>query len=86
MIQQHNKLNTIEVLDKYKILPKNKATMNIPLCWFFSMLIVRLALKIDVVKMEQAFFTRYKEGENAFYVSSKNSKGDEELVNKCMPS
>jgi hypothetical protein len=50
------------------------------------MLIVRLALKIDVVKMEQAFFTRYKEGENAFYVSSKNSKGDEELVNKCMPS
>ncbi len=36
--------------------------------------------------MEQAFFTKYYEGENAFYVSSKNSKGEEELVNKYMPS
>jgi hypothetical protein len=50
------------------------------------MLIVRLALKIDVLKMEQVFFTGYREGENAFYVSSKNSKGEEELVSKYLPS
>ncbi len=76
MIQQHNKLNIVEVLDKYKILPKNKARMSIPLCWFFFMFIVRLTLKIDVLKMEQAFFTGYHEGENAFYVSQKNSKSE----------
>jgi hypothetical protein len=43
-------------------------------------------LKIDVLKMEQVFFTRYWEGEKAFYASSKNSKGEEEFVNKYMPS
>jgi hypothetical protein len=40
------------------------------------MFIVRLTLKIDVLKMEQAFFTGYHEGENAFYVSKKNSKSE----------
>jgi hypothetical protein len=34
--------------------------------------------------MEQAFFTRYREGEKVFYISSKNSKGEEELVSKYM--
>jgi hypothetical protein len=48
--------------------------------------IVRATLKIDVLKMEQAFFTRYCEGEKAFYVSSTNSKGEEELVSKYIPS
>jgi hypothetical protein len=50
------------------------------------MLIVKLALKIDVLKMEQVFFTGYCEGEKVFYISSKNSKGEEELVNKYIPS
>jgi len=48
--------------------------------------IIRPTLNIDVLKMEQAFFTKYYEGENTFYVSSKNSKGEEKLVNKYMPS
>ncbi len=34
--------------------------------------IVCLALKIDVMKMEQAFQTGYKEGERAFYISPQN--------------
>jgi hypothetical protein len=34
--------------------------MNIPLCWFIAMLIVRLALKIDVLKMEQTFQMGYR--------------------------
>jgi hypothetical protein len=46
------------------------------------MLIVKLALKIDVRKMEQVFFTWYCKGETTFYVSSTNSKCEEELVNK----
>jgi hypothetical protein len=50
------------------------------------MLIVTPTLKIDVLKMEQAFFTGYHEGEKAFYVSSKKSKGEKELVSKYMPS
>jgi len=32
--------------------PKAKAWMNIPLCCMISMLVVRLALKIDVLKMD----------------------------------
>jgi hypothetical protein len=52
-------------MDKYKILLKNKAKMSIPFYWLLSMLIVKLALKINVLKMEQVFFTRYHESEKA---------------------
>lgn len=86
VIQWHNKLNIGKVLDKYKIFPKNKARMSIPLCWHLFMRIVRPTLKIDVLKMEQVFFMRYCKREKAFYISSKNSKGEEEFVNKYMPS
>jgi hypothetical protein len=72
VIQHQNKLNTFEVLDKYKILPKNEAMMNILLCRLLTMLIVKLALKIDVLKLEKMFFTNYHEGEKAFYISSTN--------------
>jgi hypothetical protein len=34
--------------------------------------IVMLTLKIDMLKMEHAFFTSYQEGEKAFYVSLTN--------------
>ncbi len=54
--------------------------MSIHLCWLLTMLIVRPALKIDMLKMEQAFFTGYWEGERAFYVSSKNQQGEEQYV------
>jgi hypothetical protein len=48
--------------------------------------IVGPALKIDVLKIEQVFFMGYREGEKAFYFSSKNSNGEEEFVSKYMPS
>ncbi len=73
-------------MDKYKILLKNKAKMSIPLYWLLSMLIVKPALKINVLKMEQVFFMGYHKSEKAFYVSSKNVKGEEELVRKYMLS
>jgi hypothetical protein len=73
-------------LDKYKILPKNKAMMSIPLCQLLFLLIVRLTLKIDVLEMEQVFFMGYHKGKKAFYISSTNSKGEEELVSKYIPS
>jgi hypothetical protein len=62
----------VEVLDRHKILPKEKAQMNIPLCIMISMPMVRLALKIDVLKMEQAFHMGYKEGDKVFYVFATN--------------
>jgi len=52
VIQHQNKLNIFEVLDKYKILPKNKVRMSIPLCHLLTMLIVRPTLNINVLKME----------------------------------
>jgi hypothetical protein len=54
-VVQRNKINTIAILEKYKMLPKRKAKMNIPLYNMILMLVVHLALKIDVLKMEQAF-------------------------------
>jgi hypothetical protein len=75
-----NKINTTSILEKYKMLPKHKAKMNIPLCKMISMPIVRLALKFDVFKMEQAFYSRYYKGDNVSYVSPLNWKGHEEFV------
>ncbi len=50
-----HKVKIVEVLEKHKIHPKAKAHMNIPFCLMISMLVVRLALKIDVFKIEQVF-------------------------------
>jgi hypothetical protein len=47
-----NKINTTRILEKYKMLPKCKAKMNIPFCMMISMPIICLALKINVFKME----------------------------------
>jgi hypothetical protein len=74
VIPCENKLNTLKVLDKYKIFPKNKARMSIPLCRLLTMLVVRSTFKIDMLKMEHTFFTRYHEGERAFYVFFQNWK------------
>jgi hypothetical protein len=52
--------------------PKAKAWMNIPLCCMISMLVVRPALKIDVLKMEHVFQMGYQEGDKVFYVSPTN--------------
>jgi hypothetical protein len=49
-----------EILEKFKIYPKRKSCMSIPLCRFIAMHVVRLVLKIDVLKMEQAFQMGYK--------------------------
>jgi hypothetical protein len=64
-----NKINTASILKKYKMFPKHKAMMDIPLCKMISMLVVHSALKIDVFNMEQAFHFRYY---NVFYVSPLN--------------
>jgi hypothetical protein len=72
-----NKINTTTILEKYKMLPKCKARMNILLYKMISMHVICLALKFDVFKMEQAFNFGYCE---VFYVSPLNSKGEEEFI------
>jgi len=54
--------------------------MNIPLCIMISMPMVRPTLKIDVLKMEQAFHMGYREGDKVFYVFATNWQGEEALV------
>jgi hypothetical protein len=61
-----------EILDKHKMSPKWNAQVNIPLCKMISILVVHHALKIDVLKMEQAFQTNDREGDKVFYVSPLN--------------
>jgi len=56
-----------------KSIQKNKVRMNILFCRMVAMPIVCLALKIDVMKMEQAFQMGYKEGERAFYIVENSS-------------
>jgi hypothetical protein len=62
----------MEVLDRHKILPKEKVRMKIPLCKMISMLVVKPTLKIDVLKVEHDFHMGYKEGDKVFYVSATN--------------
>jgi hypothetical protein len=50
-----NKINVIEILEKHKMLPKRKAQIKMPLYKMILMPIVCPTLKIDVLKMEQAF-------------------------------
>jgi len=45
-----------------------------------SMPIVRLAFKINVLKMEHAFHFGYREGDKVFYVLPLNWKGKEEFI------
>ncbi len=54
--------------------------MNIPFCRMISMHVVRPTFKINVLKMEQAFQTRYHEGEKVSYVSPLNWNGKEQFV------
>jgi hypothetical protein len=68
-IQKKNKFNIDEVLEKLKIYPERKVRMNIMLHRLIAMLVVRLTLKIDALKMEHAFQMGYKEGEKVFFVS-----------------
>ncbi len=70
-----NKINVIEILEKHKMLPKRKARIKMPLYKMISMPIVRPTLKIDVLKMEQAFHFGYWEGDKVFYVSPLEWKG-----------
>ncbi len=52
VMQSNNKFNTTKELVKYKISPKSKARMNIPLCHMVPMPIVHVTFKIDMFKME----------------------------------
>jgi hypothetical protein len=47
-----HKVKTVEVLEKHNIPPKAKVWMNIPLCHMISMPFVRLALKINVLRIK----------------------------------
>jgi hypothetical protein len=70
------KINTGEILEKYNISPKWKVHMPIPLWRMVPMLVVRHTLKIDILKMEQAFHMGYK-GTRFFYLSPTSWKGEE---------
>jgi hypothetical protein len=68
-----------EIFEKYKISPKHKARMVVPLCRMVPMLIVSYTFKIDILKMELAFHIGYKEGDKVFYLSPMNWKDEERM-------
>jgi hypothetical protein len=71
-VWMEHRVKTIEMLEMHKIHAKAKAQMNIPLYHMISMPIVKLAFKINVLKMEHAFQMAYQKGNKAFYVSPTN--------------
>jgi hypothetical protein len=79
-VHSQTKFKTIDVLERHKMSLKEKSKMPIPLCQMISTLVVKLALKIDILKMEQAFHGGYKEGDKMFYVSSTNGQGGVESI------
>jgi hypothetical protein len=52
VVQNQTKINTRVILEKYKVTQNCKAWMHVPLCMMVPMPIVRLAFKIDILKME----------------------------------
>jgi hypothetical protein len=79
-MQNQTKINIGEILDKYKISPKWKARMDVPLCRMVPMPIMRHDLKIDILKIKHAFHMRYTERDMVFYLSLTNWKGEEQDV------
>ncbi len=49
--------------------------MPIPFCHMIPMPVVKSTLKINILKMEQAFHGGYREGDKVFYVSLTNQQG-----------
>jgi hypothetical protein len=47
-----HKIKIVEALERHKIHLKAKAQMKIRFCCMISMLVMKLAFKIDVLKME----------------------------------
>jgi hypothetical protein len=76
VVQNQMKINTMEILEKYKITPKHKARIHVPLCRMVPMFIVRPTLEINILKMEHAFHMGYGEEYKVFYLSPTNWKGD----------
>jgi hypothetical protein len=66
------KINTRQIFEKYKISPKRKAHMVVPLCRMVPMPIVKHAFKIHILKMEHAFHMGYNEGDKVFYLFPTN--------------
>jgi hypothetical protein len=56
VVQNQTKINTREILEKYKFSPKHK----VPLCKMVRMPVVKLVFKIDILKMEWAFHMGYR--------------------------
>ncbi len=67
-----HKIKIVEALERHKIHLKAKAQMKIRFCCMISMLVMKLAFKIDVLKMEQAFQMGYRKGKKFFYVFPTN--------------
>jgi len=67
-----HKVKIVEVLERHKIHPKANVHMNIHFCHMISKLVVRLALKINVLKMEHVFQMGYRKCDKILYVSPTN--------------
>jgi hypothetical protein len=81
-IQSQTKINKVKILEKYKIFPKRKVRMNIPLCCMVLVPIVCSTFKIYNLKMENVFQMGYKEGDKIFYLSLTNWKGEENSIDE----
>jgi hypothetical protein len=65
-VQSQTKINKVKILEKYKIFPKRKVMMNIPLHCMVPVPIVCSTFKIDILKMENVFQIGYKERDQNF--------------------
>lgn len=74
------KINTVDILESLKILPKEKSRLNIPLCRMISRPIVRPALQTDVNKLEADFVHGYRDWEKVFHVSITDEDGNSAYV------
>lgn len=74
------KINTVDILESLKFLPKDKSRLNIPLCRMISRPIVRRALQTDVNKLKIDFVHSYRNWEKKIHFSITDEDGNFSFV------
>ena len=79
-LQQLQKVDSIQVIERMRISPKDASRFDIPLCKMLYMPLVRSTLATDIKKLEAEFIHGYHSSAPVFYVSICNEKGEERSV------
>jgi len=79
-LRKSQKVNFVASITSLRMKPHADSRLPIPLYRLVQMPMVRLALKCDLIKLEQQYVHGYVEGSDVFYILVTNEQGEEESV------